>query len=311
MMRMAIVAGAVGLSFVWGPQNPSPQPSDHVNQLLTAARHAVGGDARLDAAKNVSLDGPFRRQIGTFQAEGNAELLIVKPDRMRRVEELELAGIPGRGQGGRAERTSLLSGDEAWEQSNGLSGIGDPPGPSPPEFGRGRASADADRAAPRPPDFEHARTARMRAELEHWLLALFLRTERVFTLTGVTDTTEGKADVLATTDGQGDPMRLLIDQQTHLPVGLTFQDRRPMMPGRVQPERSSASPPLDRDGRPAFEGGGRTPTVTLYFSKYREEAGFTWPHQIDQAIDNVPSEEWTIKKYRINVTIKPDFFKKK
>jgi hypothetical protein len=117
----------------------------------------------------------------------------------------------------------------------------------------------------------------MRAELEYWLLALFLTTDRVFTLAGVTDTTEGKADVLATTDGQGDPIRLLIDQQTHLPVGLAFQDRRP---------------------------------VTLYFSKYREEAGLTWPHQIDQAIDNVPSEEWTIKRYRTNVTIKPDLFKK-
>jgi len=59
-MRMAIVAGAVGLSFVGGPQNPSLEPTDYVHQLLTAARHAVGGDARLDAAKNVSLDGPYR-----------------------------------------------------------------------------------------------------------------------------------------------------------------------------------------------------------------------------------------------------------
>jgi hypothetical protein len=311
MMRMAIVAGVVGLSFVWRPQNPLQQSSDPVNHVLTAARHAVGGDARLEAAKNVSLDGPFRRQIGTFQAEGNAELLIVKPDRMRRVEELELASMPGRGQGGGVERTSVLSGDDAWEQSNGLSGIGSPPGPPPPEFGRGRASTDADRNARRPADFEQVRTARMRAELENWLLALFLRTERVFTLAGVTDTTEGKADVLATTDGQGDPIRLLIDQQTHLPVGLTFQDRRPMMPGRGPAGRSSTSPPIHRDGLPAFEGGGRTTTVTLYFSKYREEAGLTWPHQIDQAIDNVPTEEWTIRKYRINVTIKPDLFKRK
>ncbi len=310
-MRMAIVAGAVGLSFVWGPQNPSQEPSDHVHQLLRAARHAVGGDARLDAAKNVSLDGPFRRQIGTFQVEGNADLLIAKPDRMRRVEELELTGMPGRGQGGRVQRTSVLSGDDAWEQSNGLGGIGGTPGPPLPEFRRGRATAETDRAGWRPADFEQARTARMHAVLEYWLLALFLKTERVFMVAGVTDTTEGKAHVLATTDAQGDPIRLLIDQQTHLPVGLTFQDRGPMMPSRGSAGRSSASPPVAPDGRLEFEGGERTTTVTLYFSKYREEAGLTWPHQIDQAIDNVPSEEWTIKRYRINVTIKPDLFKKK
>jgi hypothetical protein len=115
----------------------------------------------------------------------------------------------------------------------------------------------------------------------------------------------------------GEPVQLFIDRQTQLPVGLTFRDVRPSFDGTrgLGPivEFSRAQPSSPHSPRVALRepnGGSRHVSVSLFLSQYREEAGVTWPHQIDQAVDDAPFEEWTIKKIRINPTIKLETFKK-
>jgi hypothetical protein len=50
--------------------------------------------------------------------------------------------------------------------------------------------------------------------------------------------------------------------------------------------------------------------VQVYLSEYRSVDGVSLPHQITRSIDGKVSEEWEIKKFKINPPLKAERFKK-
>ena len=49
----------------------------------------------------------------------------------------------------------------------------------------------------------------------------------------------------------------------------------------------------------------------MHLSDYKKVDGIMLPHKIETELDGQPNEEWTIEKYKVNPTIKPDTWEKK
>jgi hypothetical protein len=221
------------------------QGQDRAADVLQQMRQALGGD-KLTRAKAVSLQGPFRREAGDLEIGGTTELVLQLPDRMYRSEETEMPGGALT-----VERVSVLAGDRAWDDIQTRGGVGGPPGGV--FLFRGPQGQELN-----PEALEQARVRRGRIELTRYQLAVLGGAGLQPAYAGVAESPDGgKADVLEVPDPTGQAIRLFVDQETHLPLMLQYQDIRPRMLfggrgfglrgrgafGGVGPEGRGAAPP--------------------------------------------------------------------
>src|SRR5689334_6691079 len=96
---------------------------DRVPGIIAATRKALGGEDKIAGVKTLTAEGPFRRMLGQRDMEGTVALTLARPDKMRRVEDMSIGGMVG---GPSIERTSVLAGDKAWDdtQNRGMGGVG-------------------------------------------------------------------------------------------------------------------------------------------------------------------------------------------
>ncbi|MDP3719393.1 MAG: hypothetical protein Q8T13_16650 [Acidobacteriota bacterium] len=218
---------------------------DRVAGVLAEAKKALGGEDKVAALKGLTAEGPFRRSMGGRDMEGMMALTIVRPDKMRRVEEISMGGMVG---GPMIERTSVLAGNVAWDDMANRGGMGGGmqivmrgPGDGP---GPGGAPAMTEE------QMNEARVRRARVQLHRWMAALVAEGPAAWTDAGIAESPDGKADILETKEETGRMLRLFIDQQTHLPLMVQYQDPKPMVminggpggPGRGGPGRGPGGP---------------------------------------------------------------------
>jgi hypothetical protein len=307
MRRIVLAALLVALG---SPLAAQEKADDIVKQMRTAL-----GGAELAAVKALSLEGPFRRDMGQRQMSGTTALTIQLPDRMYRSEDTELPG------GASMERIVALNGASAWEDMKQRGGMGG----GLQIMMRGPGGADLN-----PQAIEEARLRRTRTEMMRYLLAFFGGADLQPTFVAVAEAPEGRADVLEVKNEAGASVRIFVDQQTHLPLMLQYTEVRPRMTfegrgGRGGPGggRGAGGPP-DRGGDP-----GQRPnpeeirrrmeqmpppapsTVNLFLGDYKNVDGVMLPHRLTQSIDGKPVEEWTLEKVKVNPALKADFFEKK
>jgi hypothetical protein len=310
---------------------------DRVATVIADAKKALGGD-KLAALKGLTAEGPFRRSMGGRDMEGVLTLTIVRPDKMMRLEELAMGGMVG---GPMIERTSVLAGTVAWDDMANRGGMGggmqirmmEGPGPGGP---RGPG-------APAPMTEEQmneARVRRARVQLHRYMAALVAEGPAAWTDAGIAESPDGKADILETKEETGRVLRLFIDQASHLPLMVQYQDPKPMVMingGPGGPGRGPGGPGGPGGPPPAAGGAGAaagarpqmTPeevqarmeemrknppalgTYAMHLGEYKKVDGVMLPHKIDISLDGQPNEEWTVEKYKVNPTIKPDVWEKK
>lgn len=305
---------------------------DRVAGVLADVKKALGGEDKVAALKGLTAEGPFRRSMGGRDMEGVMTLTIVRPDKMRRVEEIAMGGMVG---GPMMERTSVLAGNIAWDDMANRGGMGggmqivmrgpgDGPGPGGP-------------GAPAPlteAQLNEARVRRARVQLQRWMAALVAEGPAAWTDAGIAESPDGKADILETKEETGRVLRLFIDQSTHLPLMVQYQDPKPMVMINGGPGGPGRGPggPGGPPGAGAGAGGGRpqmTPeemqkrveemrknppalgTYAMHLGEYKKVDGVMLPHKIDISLDGQPNEEWTVEKYKVNPTIKADTWEKK
>ena len=326
MRRVLMAALVVALG---GPVMAQDKAAD----VLKDMRKALGGD-KFDAMKALSLEGPFQREMGPRQMAGTTSLTIQLPDRMYRSEENEFPG------GMSMERITALAGDTAWEDMKQRGGMGG----GMQVIMRGPGGRELS-----PEALEEARLRRTRTELMRYLMAFFAGADLKPAWIAVAESPDGKADVLEAKNEGGASVRLFVDQQTHLPLMLQYQEVRPRMmfggpdgrggrggfgrggrgdepgsaagggePGAVI-GREGATPPA-RGQRPDPEelrrrieqaGPPQPVAVSLFLADYKKVDGVMLPHRLTQSIDGKPVEEWTIEKAKVNPAIKADLFEKK
>jgi hypothetical protein len=306
---------------------------DRVAGIVAATRKALGGDDKLTGLKALTAEGAFRRSMGGREMDGSIALTIARPDKFKRVEEMQMGGMVG---GPSIERTSVLAGNTAWDDMANRGGMGGGmqivmrEGPPPGAGGPGAP------AAPTPEQLNEARVRRMRVDLHRLSAALLAEAATAWVDAGIAESPDGKADILETKEENGRTLRLFIDQATHMPLMVQYQDPKPMVMIQGAPGRGPGGPggPGRGPGAPGGAAAGqegarptpeemqkrlaemqRTPpqlgTFAMHLSDYKKVDGIMLPHKIETELDGQPNEEWTIEKYKVNPTIKPDTWEKK
>jgi hypothetical protein len=200
-----------------------------------------------------------------------------------------------------------------------------------------------------PAAIEETRLRRNRTELMRYLLAFVGGATLQPTWIAVAEAPEGKADVLEVKNDGSASVRIFVDQQTHLPLMLQYQEVRPRMMfeggrgGRGGAGRGGrgggpeveaggsavGAPPTGGASRDGHGEPGQRPspdemrrrmeqapppapsTVTLFLGEYKKVDGVMLPHRLTQSVDGKPVEEWTLEKVKVNPSLKADFFEKK
>ena len=297
---------------------PSPlQAADRVADIVAQARQALGGDDKVAALKGLSAEGPFRRSMGGRDMEGTLSLIIMRPDKLHRAEEMTIGGMVG---GPTIERTSVLNGNTAWDDMANRGGMGGgmrmemragPDGPGGPGG-----------AGPTPEQLNEVRVRRMKVQLQRYLAAFLIEAPQPWVDAGIAESPDGKADILETKEDTGRALRVFIDQATHLPLMVQYQDPKPMVMiqggpgGRGPGGRGPGAPPMSQEEiqKRAEELRKNPPplgTYAMHFSDYKKVDGVLLPHKIDISLDGQPNEEWTVEKYKVNPTVKADVWEQK
>ena len=232
MKRLMCLAAVVAVSLPVAAQ-------DKAADVMQKARAALGG-AKLDQLKTLSLEGPFAREMGNRQMQGKIILTLQLPGNMHRSEEMEMMG------GMSVERITALAGDKSWEDMQNRGGMGGggmqivmrPPGSQ-------ELNAE---------QLEQARTRRLRIELNRYLLAFAGGAGLQPTYVAVAEAPEGKADVVEVKGENNQSIRLFVDQNTHLPLMLQYQEIRPRVMIAGGPGGPGGGP--GRGGRGDFGGRG-------------------------------------------------------
>jgi hypothetical protein len=285
--------------------------ADKGAMLLSEARRALGGDDRIRAIKSLDVRGDFKRLAGQTTIEGELQIRLELPGRLRRDEDLSLPG------GGPAiVRTEVLNGSTVWDENSGggrmmimgrLGGGGRDGGGG----GRGGAQGGA-RAGARgqidPAQLEEAQRRARQTELARFALIWLLATDGEVAWIGTAEAPDGKADVIEITPAAGPVMRLFLDASSHMPLMLTWQGVAPqlMIAGR-RGGRGDGQGDAPARGRGA---GGPPATLQLTLSDYKTVNGVKLPHLMTRGADDMTIEEWTIDSYRVNPTFGADVFAK-
>ena len=319
---------------------------DRVAGIVSAARKALGGEDKVAGLKGLTAEGPFRRSMGGRDMEGVLTVTIARPDKMKRVEEMQMGGMVG---GPMIERTSVLAGTTAWDDTQNRGGMGG--GMQIMVRGPGDGPGPGGGAGPTPEQLNEIRVRRMRVQLQRLTAALIADAGTPWVDAGIAESPDGKADILETKEETGRTLRLFIDQETHLPLMVQYQDPKPMIMINGGPGRGPGGPggPGMRGGPggapPAGAGPGdradvarpgaaappqpmppdevqkrvaemqRNPpqlgTFAMHLGDYKKVDGIMLPHKIETSLDGEPNEEWTIEKYKVNPQIKADTWEKK
>ncbi len=297
---------------------------DRVAGIIAGARKALGGEDKVAGLKTLTAEGPFRRSMGGRDMEGTVVVTLARPDKMHRLEDMAMGGMVG---GPTIERTMVLSGAVAWEDTQNRGGMGGGmrimmvgPGQGP---GGGTMSEE---------QLNEARVRRMRVQMNRLTAALLADAGTQWVDAGVAESPEGKADILETKEETGRTLRLFIDQNTRLPLMVQYQDPKPMVminggPGRGPGGPGGPPPPPGGPGGPPpprmtpeemqkrAEEMRRNPpplgTYAMHLSDFKKVDGVMLPHKIETSLDGEPNEEWTIEKYKLNGSIKADLWEKK
>jgi hypothetical protein len=228
------------------------------------------------------------------------------------------------------ERTSVLAGATAWDDTANRGGMGG--GMQIVMRGPGEGPGPGGAPALTPEQLNEARVRRMKVQMQRWLAALVTEGPQAWADAGIAESPDGKADILEAKEDTGRVLRLFIDQATHLPLMVQYQDPKPMVMingGPGGPGRGPGGPP----GAGAGPGGGRPPqmspeemqkraeemrknppplgTYAMHLGDYKKVDGVMLPHKIDISLDGQPNEEWTVEKYKVNPNIKADAWEKK
>lgn len=288
---------------------------DRVAAIIKDTRKALGGEDKIDALKTLIAEGPFRRSMGGRDMEGTLVVTLGRPDKMHRLEELQMGGMVG---GPLIERTMAVSGTSSWEDSQNRGGMGGgmrimiAQGPGP----NGSQMTEA--------QINEARTRRMRVQMYRLTAALLADAGTAWVDAGVAESPDGKADILETKEETGRTLRLFIDQDSKLPLMVQYQDPKPMVmvnggrgPGGPRPPGApdAPAPMSEEDRQKRIEEMRRNPpqlgTYAMHLSDFKKVDGIMLPHKIETSLDGEPNEEWTIEKFKVNPSVKADLWDKK
>jgi hypothetical protein len=331
-MRMQnLAAGLIALTAIAGVYPAAVAQEDKkAVEVLAGARKAIGGK-KLDSLKSLSVQAAMQRNAGNFQMSSDLELFVELPDKYMRCERASNAMI---------NMASALgfNGDRPLK-SNGPAGIAPGGGmiirmgPGGPAVGSGEKPTPEQQQQI---DRQMVRSARH--DISRLMLGWFGMTHpsltAQYTYAGEAESPDGKAYVIDVKNADGFAARLFIDEDTQLPLMVTYQGPQPriitaggprLAPGGAAPapqaqprqvspqqmsedERKKLAADADKQIREMEKQAPVMVEYTLFFDDWREEDGIKFPHALRRASSGITTEEWTVNKVRVNPKIDPKKF---
>jgi hypothetical protein len=272
-------------------------------ELLTQARNALGGDAKIKVVQSLTASGKFRRILGPQAPEmsGEFDLEFLLPDKFKRTENMTLMG-------GAAQATRIegFNGDQMFFDSSSSGGgmvMMRRPGGDDPKMQASQL---------------RAMKADVARNLIAWLLTVPDSYQIQFTYAGEADSPEGKADIIDAKNVDGFAVRLFLDQKTHQPLMLSYQAVVPKMvmrtmqaPSKEEGEKHAKE--IEKQAADEIAKAQQTAQqseIQIFYTDYRPVDGVLLPHRISRSVNGEVSEEWEISKFKINPPLKAEKFKK-
>ena len=292
-----------------------PQADPKIDEVLKAARAAMGGDAALAKVQSATVTGSARRVMGEREMTSEVTLDLLLPDKYKRTEDMGFPGGPqlharvrrqrrrhlGRCDQPRRRRDALRrTRRSGWARRRTRSGTG-------ARQGQGQFTEE-DRQR-----FRDMQAKRMRGELARYALIWFLKSDAPMTYSGVAEAPDGKADVIEIKPEGAAPMKLFVDQESHKPLMLTYEGILPRMffRGAGQGGGQNGQRPTPEEIEKMRKEPPQQVTYEVHFSEYKKVDGVLLPHLITQGVNGKVTEEFTIEKYKLNSPLKPEQFVKK
>jgi hypothetical protein len=339
MTHVLTTAGSLALLLGFGDA-PFAQSSDaKATAVMAQARKALGGEQKLAALKALSIRGSYRRETQAPPGGGGGGAIFIQ---MTGPGPGGPGGGPGGGQmAGDLEidveypdkyiKVDVGTGMMAMTRTEGFEGE--------------RPFADISSSQPgmrvvanRPDDPAGRQLAlrRSREDLARLLLGIVGGTQPSFAVTysyaGQAESPDGKADVIDVKGAENFAARLFLDAQSHLPLMLTYMAPEPRMVVQTSREGGPGPQAMGHGGGPvtirtpenlspeekermqkAIQEAEATPAKTiehrLFFTDFREVNGLSLPHRIVRGTAEKTTEEWDIKSYKVNPSLKADRFK--
>lgn len=319
------VAAAATIAFAQ-PAIYIAQEANKAVQIIAGARKAIG-DKKLEALKTFSLQAGLQRNMGNTQITSDVEILLELPDKYLR-QETPLGGgmvmIAGGGLTG-------FNGERPLQKLNpgGVPGGG---GMMIRMAGPGGAPI-ASGEKPTPEQLEQMTRALLRSSqieasrlMLGWFAAAHPAANAQYTYAGEAESPDGKAHVIDVKNADNFTARLFIDQQTNLPLMVTYKGPQPRMMtagaggaavsgGGGHVIRSQASREMSDEERRKMQADAEKqiqalqnqPPVmadfSLYFEDWREADGVKFPFKMRRATDGTTTEEWTVTRVKVNPKI--------
>ncbi len=319
---LSIVAAATTVAVLSGQ---AQDPAAKAAAILAESRKAIGGDDKLAAIKTLEIKGTARRNATDMNLEGDMTIVMELPGKYLRKEAIFLgnAGI---------DIVEGLNGTESWEEQkfSGNMNFGDDGGGNrgrggfPGQAATATAATNPEAAAA----IKQAQLAARQTEMARVLLAVLLTSDRPMKYLGQVASPNATAEAIEMTAPDGTPIRILVDSKNYMPLMLTWtgiaQDPIAALAAR------SGWRGRGRGNRGNTGGGGRQgqqsaataaaeaaradaltqPTaLQMYLSEYKAVNGVKLPHLIVRGARDQVTEEWVIKSYKLNPTLKADTFK--
>jgi hypothetical protein len=313
MPAVALAGGALSVPVT---ANSDARRADKAVEVLTAARKAIG-DKKLASLKTLSVQAALQRNINNRQLTSEVEILLDLPDRYLRSDAS--TGPMGGG------FTLGFIGDKPIQRSNNLAMGGGivvrmaGPGGGIPGSNEKLTPEEREKA-------DKAMVRAARTDLSRLMLGWFAMTHPAlnteYTYAGEAESPDGKAHVIDARDADGFSARVFIDQQTQLPLMVTYKAPQPRIVTRQAPRPAGSAAGQGGERRQMTEQERkkareeaekelqdlqREPPVlvdyTVYFEDWREVDGINFPHKIRRAMSGTTNEEWTIEKVKVNPKI--------
>jgi hypothetical protein len=299
------VAVAAAIAFAQ-PAIYIAQEANKAIEVLARARKAIG-DKKLDGLKTFSVEAGLQRNMTNAQISSEVEIVLDLPDKYLRQETPLGGGMMIAGGG--------LSGFNGARALQKLNAGGAPGGGMVIRMGGPGAAPIGNGEKPTPEQLEQMNKALVRngqVEASRLMLGWFAvahpSASAQYTYAGEAESPDGKAYVIDVKNADNFTARLFIDQQTNLPLMVTYKAPQPriMTAGGggaaagagghvIRSETLQSQPPAMAD-------------YSLYFEEWRDAEGVKFPFKMRRATDGTTTEEWTVNRIKVNPKIDPKRF---
>ena len=318
----AVIAFAQPVAFI-------AQEIGRAAEILAAARKAIG-DKKLDGLRTFSVQSALQRNIQTMQVSSDVEILLDLPDKYLRNETPSGGGMITAAGG-----TTGFNGDRPLQK---LNGGGMPGGGMVIRMGGPGALSSGDGDKPTPEQLAEMTKSMVRGsqtEASRLMLGWFAMAHPAvnaqYTFAGEAESPDGKAYVIDVKNADGFTARLFIDEETHLPLMVTYKAPQPrtmsaggttrqVTPTGGNPHAVTVTSSMSDDDRKKAQAEidkqikelQRQPQVmadyTVFFEDWRDADGVKFPFKMRRAMGSETTEEWTVSKVKVNPKVDPKRF---